>query len=304
MFKNKEGKVRSGWKIAAMMGASFSVLIILSAIITIAIYAILVINGDAEFPSMTFTERGQHWISVTNTVLIFLQEILFILTPIIAWKFIIKRPLSNMGITSIKNNGKELIIGLLFGIISITIVFIALIVTGFAKVSAWEPHFSIQQIIYLFVFILVGFAEEIYSRGYIMSVLRQTRNRTVIFAVSAILFAVMHSTNQGIGLIPYVNLTLAGILFATMYFKSGNLWMCIGYHITWNYLQGYVYGFKVSGNDATGILLTEPIGNTMINGGAFGPEGGLYVTAIMVIGIIFVVIYYRNNEYDFMSADY
>ena len=32
-----------------------------------------------------------------------------------------------------------------------------------------------------------------------------------------------------------------------MYIKSGNIWMCIGYHFTWNTFQGIIYGMPVSG---------------------------------------------------------
>jgi membrane protease YdiL (CAAX protease family) len=113
----------------------------------------------------------------------------------------------------------------------------------------------------------------------------------------------MHSSNSGIGMLPYINLILAGILFAYMYLKSGNLWMCIGYHITWNYFQGYVYGFKVSGMKTYGILSTSYHSGNILNGGAFGPEGGLFVTAVMLAGLLFVWYYYRNHNYDFIASE-
>ena len=79
--------------------------------------------------------------------------------------------------------------------------------------------------------------------------------------------------------------------------------MPIGYHITWNYFQGNVFGFKVSGTEVEGMLSTTYSQDNIWNGGAFGPEGGLFVTAIILIGFIVVKLYYKNKKFDFLSMD-
>ena len=303
MFKNKEGKVRSGWKIAAMLGSALGVSMLIGIIVGMSAAAILLMNGDLNAQTMEYTEHGNQILANVNLIMMFLQDIVMILTAIIAWKFIIKRPLSNMGLTSIKTQRKEFIVGLLFGILSISVVFIVLVLSGNAEVKSWAPHFSVYQLIYLLLFILVGFAEEIVGRGFIMSALRQTRNIPVVIIVSSIIFALMHSFNSGIGIIPYINLTLVGIFFSYMYLKSGNIWMCIGYHITWNYFQGNVFGFKVSGTETYGILTTQYEKANIFNGGDFGPEGGLFVTAVILLGFLFVKIYYKNCDYNFLSSE-
>lgn len=303
MFKNKEGKIRSGWNIAFMMGASLSIITIISSVIMLMVTAILIARGDYDYQLLTYSQLGEQIINLAYTALSFVQEIVLIAVPIIAWKLIMKRPLSNMGLTPLKSHHKELTVGLLFGIVSISIVFLALIVTGNAQVISWKPHFSYKQLVYLFLYIFVGFAEEILGRGYIMSVLRQTRNIPVIVIVSSIIFSLLHSLNPGIGILPYINLILVGVLFAYMYLKSGNLWMCIGYHITWNYFQGYVYGFKVSGTETDGIITTEFSSSNLLNGGAFGPEGGLFVTIVILLGFLYVHYYYRNSNFDFVASE-
>lgn len=80
--------------------------------------------------------------------------------------------------------------------------------------------------------------------------------------------------------------------------KSGNVWMPIGFHITWNYFQGYVLGFQVSGNDVMGIYQLDNIGNSFFNGGTFGPEGGIIVTVILIITFIIVGAYYKDKNID------
>lgn len=303
MFKNKDGKVRSGWKIAGVTAAFVGISGVISLIIGIFVSAYLYQSGNFNLNTMQFTDNGKIIMNNLTLISLFVQEIIMIITPIIAWKFIMKRPLSNMGLDSFKRHIKELLVGLLFGIISISIVFGILVLSKNAVVESWSPHFSLDTVIYLVLFILVGFAEEIYGRGFIMSVLRQTRSIPVIIIVSSLIFAVLHSSNSGIGVLPYINLSLVGVLFAYIYLKSGNIWMCIGYHITWNYFQGNVFGFKVSGLNASGIISTTYNNNNIFNGGEFGPEGGFIVTAVLLLGVLFVKLYYKDKPFDFLSTE-
>ncbi len=307
MFKNREGKVRSGWKIAAVLAIFYGSVLIISMVIGIIVSGMLMASGDlqagATALSYTYTERGQKIMENVNMIMMFIQEVITIILPILAWKISTKRKLSDMGFTPLKSDYKELFAGLILGIVSICIVFAAIILSGHAEVATWKPHFAVSQLVYLLMFIMVGFAEELLSRGYIMSVLRQTKSIAAIMIIPSVIFALLHSLNSGIGVVPYINLTLVGVLFSYMYLKSGNIWMPIGYHITWNYFQGNVFGFKVSGTEVEGMLLTSNTKDSILNGGAFGPEGGLFVTVVLLIGFVVVNLYYRNKKFDFLSMD-
>lgn len=306
MFKNKEGKVRSGWKIAFVLAITLAAIFIISAIMGGVVGALMTASGDMivrNLTDVTYTARGERILQIVNTVAMFLQEAAFIITSIIAWKLIQKRKLSDMGFPSLKSHTVEFIIGLVIGIVSISIVFVALVLSGQARVDSWTPQFASSQLVYVFIYICVGFAEEIFGRGYVMSVLRQTKSKPVIIIVSAVLFALLHSGNPGVGPLPYINLALFGVFTAYIYIRSGNIWMCIGYHITWNYFQGYVFGFKVSGTNTQGMLTTVFPKESLLNGGAFGPEGGLFVTFIILLGMLFVRFYYKSSQFDFMAVD-
>lgn len=306
MFKNKEGKLRSGWKIAFVLAIALAAIFLISTIIGGIAGAYMAASGDIIVRSLTditYTERGESILLIVNTITMFLQEAVFILASIIAWKLIMKRKLTDMGLPSPKPHAAELVIGLVLGIVSISVVFAALVLTGQARVESWTPRFAFKQLVYVFIYISVGFAEEIFGRGYVMSVLRQTKSKLVVVLVSAVIFALLHSANPGISLLPYINLALYGVLTAYIYIRSGNIWMCIGYHITWNYFQGYVFGFKVSGTNSQGMLTTTFPKDTILNGGSFGPEGGLFVTLVILLGILFVKLYYKNSQFDFMAVD-
>ena len=126
-----------------------------------------------------------------------------------------------------------------------------------------------------------------------MTVLKQTGNKWVAIIVSSIIFSVMHSLNPNMSILSYLNLFLVALLFAYMFLKSNNLWLPIGYHITWNYFQGYIFGFQVSGQSTESLYkLNVPV-NNIITGGGFGPEGGLVVTFIIIIGYIYMWKFYK-----------
>lgn len=303
MFVNKFGKVRSGWKIAGVLGVYFGALLVIT--FATGIYISMTIVAK-EGLTLDYSELNNLIIERTEQItlpLLFIHNIILILTSIIAWKFIIKRPLSNMGFGKLKYYYKDLIIGLLFGSISMTIIFVVLVLTQNATVESWIPTLTTDTIVYFLLFILVGFAEEIFGRGYVMATLRQTRNIPVVIIVSSILFTLLHSSNNGIGIIPYFNIFLVGILLAYIYLKSGNIYMCIGYHITWNYFQGSVYGFSVSGNRTRGLIKTVFSEDNIMNGGDFGPEGGIIVTIVLIFSFLFVRYYYRNSNFNFLASE-
>ena len=131
-----------------------------------------------------------------------------------------------------------------------------------------DPDLFGDTFLYLILYIFVGFAEEILGRGYIISVMKQTRNIPLMVIVSAVVFSLMHIFNSSFSLIPFINIVLIGVVFSLMYIWSGNLWMCIGYHIAWNYFQGNVFGFPVSGMESKGIITTIYSENNIINGEA------------------------------------
>ena len=51
----------------------------------------------------------------------------------------------------------------------------------------------------------------------------------------------------------------------------------------WNYAQGPLFGFPVSGLGFGTIMKTTVTGPALWTGGAFGPEGGLLVTLALVV---------------------
>ncbi|SHE38064.1 hypothetical protein SAMN05444392_101248 [Seinonella peptonophila] len=194
---------------------------------------------------------------------------------------------------------KNVSIGLIFGMVSITIIFLILfsieqIAVTKVQLNTW-PYFFL----YLFLFSIVAIQEELFIRGYIMSMFnRYYNNSWVAIIVSSLCFAFLHSQNPGIFTSPFpmINIFLAGILLGVMRSYSKSIWMAVGFHLTWNHFQGVVYGFHVSGTPIPSILVSKEKGHIMLNGGSFGIEGSAVTTLLFMVSICLVVFTYRKQK--------
>jgi len=302
IFVNINNQIRSGWKIAMVLIASLVstfILSIIPTIIMIIVYVLPEMRGK-DFSGSDFSYLINSKIS-QNQFYIFISTIIsavcLILTIFFALKLFDKKKMKHIGFTSIKRNYSDLLYGLLFGWLSITFVFVFLLFSGNITLvgSFTNPNFSLEILTGLIMFIFVGINEEMFARGYCMTVLKQTESKWVPVIVSSVIFSLMHSLNPNVSLLGFVNIFLVGILFALMFYKTGNLWMPIGYHITWNYFQGNIYGLPVSGMSTSGIYRSEIVNNNILNGGQFGPEAGLAVTILLAFSIVLIWSYKRKK---------
>ncbi|WP_133015473.1 CPBP family intramembrane glutamic endopeptidase [Clostridium cuniculi] len=299
IFKNKYNEVRSGWKILLVFLLSYALMFGLSMLVGIIMGIVLLIKGNGDY-LINFNLESTAEYELIFQISTSISNILLIISCIIIWKLFEKKKINKMGITSIKKGYKELAIGLVLGAITMSIVAVIIIAIGDVKLvnPISKPQVSISLLYGLIGFIFVGFGEEILSRGYIMSVLKQTRNKWLILIGPALIFAALHLGNEGIDVLAFINLFLLGVLFAYMFMKSKNIWMAIGYHITWNYFQGYIWGFEVSGISVNGLYKVENVTNNIINGGAFGPEGGIIVTIVTCLTFGFAYWFYKEEKID------
>ncbi|MNJ47562.1 CAAX amino terminal protease self- immunity [compost metagenome] len=165
--------------------------------------------------------------------------------------------------------------------------------------SAWSQDMTIPMLKGIVLFIGVAVSEEIYSRGYIQGLLRYHYGRTAAIVVSSILFALLHSMNPGVfsSPLPFANLIMAGVIMAVAREVTGGLWWPIGLHLTWNYFQGYIYGFNVSGTEHEySLLRTTDHGPAWLSGGAFGIEGSAISVIVLVLGTIGVYMLYGKHK--------
>ena len=70
----------------------------------------------------------------------------------------------------------------------------------------------------------------------------------------------------------------------------------IGAHLTWNYLQGPIFGFEVSGNKINSLFEQKPNGHELLTGGNFGFEGSIILTLFLIMSILFMDRYFQRPD--------
>ena len=55
----------------------------------------------------------------------------------------------------------------------------------------------------------------------------------------------------------------------------------------WNFLQGDIFGLTVSGREAYAVVTTQMAGSNLLAGGSYGVEGGLFVTAVLLLAFVY-----------------
>ena len=148
------------------------------------------------------------------------------------------------------------------------------------------------------VFILVALTEEIMVRGYILGRLLRTRlNKFLSLGISSVLFSLMHFFNPNVAFLPLLNLVLAGCLLGVTFLYTRNLWFPISLHLFWNWLQGPVLGYKVSGTILCSSLLQLQFpDNNILNGGDFGFEGSIICTVLMILMTGCIIWYFERKK--------
>lgn len=128
--------------------------------------------------------------------------------------------------------------------------------------------------------VLLACAEEVLFRGLLLRDVETWTGTWTALGVSSALFGLAHLAGPGATLADAALVAVeGGVLLGALCIRTGGIWAPIGFHLSWNLVQGGVFGVAVSGNQWSGILVAKPTGPARISGGAFGIEGSLVTLA-------------------------
>ncbi|MHB1415733.1 MAG: CPBP family intramembrane glutamic endopeptidase [Chloroflexota bacterium] len=175
-------------------------------------------------------------------------------------------------------------------------------ITGTFQTAQPEQSFALALLTPIVVFLAVGFYEELLNRGYFLQNLAEGLNFRSIgprgalgWIISSALFGFYHAANPNATVTSSVNIAVAGLFLGLGYVLTGELALPIGLHITWNFFQGIVFGFPVSGIDFSQVkfIAIDQRGPNLWTGGPFGPEAGLMGILAMVVGSLLILGWVR-----------
>lgn len=195
--------------------------------------------------------------------------------------------------------GRHLLSGMGMGILLMSAAFLLIWLTGGLQPLSlnWNGEVARSLIVWFLFFIFVAVNEEVVARGYVQGLLKARLGVTAGIIGNSLIFAALHLANSGVldSPIPLLNLFLAGVLMALAREQTGSLWAPIGIHLTWNFFQGNLYGFAVSGMDTPTLITIKTQGPGWLNGSSFGAEGSLIGLLVLIAGILYYIFRLRKD---------
>ena len=160
--------------------------------------------------------------------------------------------------------------------------------------AAWH-----SGLLWLMFFAVVGLFEEFFFRGYIQYTLMRGLSglaqriapqtpRRAAFWLAAVLWSILflsgHIGNPGENATGLLAVFVAGMVFSYALWRTGSLWWGIGFHMTWDWAESFLFGVPDSGILSAGRLFaTHPAGNPLLSGGSDGPEGSVLVLPVLLL---------------------
>jgi membrane protease YdiL (CAAX protease family) len=299
----KKPVIRQGWLRVILFGAAFCLLTLL-----VAVPAALLLAGVSADELKTQPLSSLEGLLTGNYLwlMILLEFVIAVISVGIFRVWIDRKGLKDLGWSPEGFTG-EAIIGLFMGPAVMGIAALLMLVSGHLEWTdiVWDPS---SLFVSFGLMAIIAFSEELVFRGYILDNLLDSfpmdsvsknaaANKWIALFVSAVLFAAFHFTSPGIHTLAFVNLFLAGLLLGINYLYTRNLWFSFFFHLSWNFFQGPILGFRVSGLTFPSLLQTETKGDLFITGGDFGLEGSILTTVTAFIAF-FVVAWAFERKYN------
>lgn len=297
LFWNQvEGRVRAAWRVLIHL--------------VFYLYAPALLNRAVGEPiSLAFARALPELATLSNRLTLFgLRLVAVLLSTWVIVRFIDRRPWSDIGLRLDRNWWVDLFFGLFLGAFLMTFVFVVEYAAGWVRVDdlfvvdLGDAPFLIALTGPLLISLVISIIEELLARGYQLRNLAEGLNmaqigprRAVVasWGISSLLFGLLHVFNPNATWLSTLYLMLTGVFFGLGYVLTGRLGLPIGLHFAWNFVQGNIYGFPVSGNIFGGatVIRVEQSGPALWTGGAFGPEAGLIGIAAILLGCLLTVMW-------------
>lgn len=231
-------------------------------------------------------------------------QLLAIAIPVyLARRFIDRRSFISLGLVWDAQARRDLLAGLGIAGATVSLLFLSYWALGWSRLEgfAWQtqrlPAFFGSLLVALVLLLMSGWGEELMARGYWLQNLEEGLTSVWAVLISSALFSLSHFRNPGFGWIPFLGLFVGGFDLAYGYLRTRRLWLPVGLHVGWNFFEGVVYGFPLSGlSDAPQLIIQSVQGPAIWTGGSFGPEAGLLMLPAVGLNIGLIYLYARGFQ--------
>lgn len=294
-----DSRLRAFWRVMIHF-----VVVVVGLQLTSAILRLLLSGGEGSGSS------GPD--PITSMVALVITGLIYVVVTIVAAKLLDRRKFSDYGLLWNTPWRRDLLFGLILGGLLMGGIFVIELAMGWITIEGifftlLPFPFAAAFLLFLFQMALVGTYEELGFRGYQMKNIAEGLNfsplsgRTALFLawiLSSVAFGLLHAFNPGATVSTTIRIILAGVFLALPFLLTGELALSVGVHIAWNFFQGNVFGFPVSGLTMfrTTIFNTVQGGPELWTGGDFGPEAGLLGLIAIIAGSLAMLWWVKRTR--------
>ena len=287
LFYNRAGRLRSVWRLAL-----FAVVYLFASSAGF--------TGTDVALGLVLPRDLYRWLVVESGWGFIIQSfVLFIPAALVGWgcaHVLEDLPWRSLGWTLHKGWLRDTLFGLLAGGVAIcSAALVGLTFGGYSFTLNGSAAGAATARTLLFsgaIFLLGAAAEEMLFRGYPLQTLMRSWPLWVALVPVSVPFALVHLANPNV--IPgftFANTVLAGVWLCVAYWRTRSLWLPLGLHTSWNWIQGAVLGSPVSGITKITpdpVLRFADAGPAWLGGGPYGIEGGAACTLALILSTLFI----------------
>jgi len=203
-----------------------------------------------------------------------------------------RRPAGLYGLPVQQAFGKLFWLGILLGLAEVTLLLALINVFGgysFGRLVVHGASLLGWGLFWAVVFVFVGLAEEFLFRGYAQYTLARGIGFWPAAVLLSLLFGFVHRGNPGEGIIGEANVAVTGLVFALALRRTGNLWLAVGWHASFDFGETFLFSVPNSGVVYDQHLSSAALhGGTWLTGGTVGPEGSVFSFLTMGVSALLI----------------
>jgi uncharacterized protein len=210
-------------------------------------------------------------------------------------KYIEKRKVHEL---LIRHSWKEFGKGFLITAFLVCIVVTILYVLGNYQVREWNSNKLIVSDLFM-KFLMGALIEEILFRLIIFKLTEELLGTWIAFGIQVLFFGFSHGLNENATIFTsFAVAIIGGVLYTAAFMYTRSLWIVLGLHTGWNFLQSGVFGMPNSGSPYEGLIIPNLQGKEWITGGSFGIEGSyIAILLCLIVGVYFLIKVKNANQF-------
>lgn len=286
-WKHDEKRLRTGWRLILHILGLVIMVLVSDALFSLLMGAVEPLIKDSLILKLIF-----------RAIDVNLWGICILISLWLAGRWLDRRPFKAFGFALNRRWWLDFGFGAVLGAVLMAAIFGVEYALGWVKVTGTLYTTSSAfwaGLVFAFAhFLNVSIQEETITRAYWLRNLAEgfnfrKRNPRLALIFSLLLtssiFGLMHLGNPNASLVSTLNLILAGLFLALPFVLTGEMAISLGLHLTWNFFQGNIFGFPVSGGTShTTWLAIDQGGPAFWTGSTFGPEAGMLGILAILLG--------------------